>query len=38
MFFSSLELAKINIFYAEKLAEAQRNYSTLNDEIGKPNF
>ena len=32
LFFS--ELAKINIFYAEKLAEAQRNYATLSDELG----
>ena len=32
-FFS--ELAKINIFFAEKLAEAQRNYSTLSDELGQ---
>ena len=33
IFFS--ELAKINIFFAEKLAEAQRNYSTLSDELGQ---
>jgi hypothetical protein len=34
IFFFS-ELAKINIFFAEKLAEAQRNYSTLSDELGQ---
>ena len=28
-------MAKINIFFAEKLAEAQRNYSTLSDELGQ---
>lgn len=28
-----LELAKINIFYSEKLAEATRKYATLSSEL-----
>ena len=34
-FFYFSELNKINIFYAEKLAEAQRKFATLNAELSQ---